>query len=62
MVEVRATGGQRNGGSTDRLARRAIVVVLDSDVAKVFKTSDAVNSALRALVAIVKPKKSKSAS
>jgi hypothetical protein len=38
------------------------VVVLDPDVAKVFKTSDAVNSALRALVAIVKPKKSRSAS
>jgi hypothetical protein len=45
-----------------RIARTATVVVLDSDVAKVFKTSDAVNSALRALVAIVKPKKSKPAS
>jgi hypothetical protein len=50
------------GKYAGRPARTAIVVVLDSDVAKVFKTSDAVNSALRALVAIVKPKKSKSAS
>lgn len=50
------------GKYAGRLARAATVVVLDSDVAKVFKTSDQVNSALRALVAIAKLRRAKSAS
>lgn len=34
----------------ERMSREAIVVVLDPDVATVFKTSEAVNEALRVLI------------
>ena len=45
-----------------RIARTATVVVLEPDVAEVFNTSESVNSALRALVAIARPKKRRKAS
>jgi len=45
-----------------RIGRRTIVVLLEPDVAEVFDTSQSVNSALRALVAIPRPKKRKRAS
>jgi len=35
----------------DRIAKDSVVVVLDPDVAKVFKTPEAVNEVLRALIA-----------
>jgi hypothetical protein len=44
-----------------RIARTTTVVLLEPDVAKVFDTSEAVNSALRALVAIPRPRKRKRA-
>jgi hypothetical protein len=50
------------GKYADRAGRKATVVLLEPDVAQVFKTSESVNSALRALVAIARPKKRKSAS
>ena len=45
-----------------RIARTTTVVLLEPDVAKVFDTSESVNSALRALAAIPRPKKRKRAS
>lgn len=45
------------GKYAGRLDRDAILVVLEPDVAKVFKTSESVNKALRALLDIVPPKK-----
>lgn len=50
------------GKYAGRATRKATVVLLEPDVAQVFKTSESVNSALRALVAIARPKKRKSAS
>jgi hypothetical protein len=44
-----------------RVARTATVVLLEPDVAEVFDTSESVNSALRALAAIPRPKKRKRA-
>jgi hypothetical protein len=44
-----------------RIARTTTVVLLEPDVAKVFDTSESVNSALRALAAIPRPKKRKRA-
>ena len=44
-----------------RIARTTMVVLLEPDVAKVFDTSEAVNSALRALAAIPRPRKRKRA-
>ena len=45
-----------------RIARTATVVVLEPDVAEVFNPSESVNSALRALVAIARPRKRRKAS
>lgn len=50
------------GKYTSRATRKTTVVLLEPDVAQVFKTSESVNSALRALVAIARPKKRRSAS
>jgi hypothetical protein len=47
------------GKYAGRISRDATVVVLEPDVAKVFATSESVNSALRALVAIARPRKRK---
>jgi hypothetical protein len=44
-----------------RIGRTTTVVLLEPDVAKVFDTSESVNSALRALAAIARPKKRKRA-
>ena len=44
-----------------RIAKTTTVVLLEPDVAKVFDTSESVNSALRALAAIPRPKKRKRA-
>jgi hypothetical protein len=44
-----------------RIARTTTVVLLEPDVAKVFDTSESVNSALRALAAIPRPKRRKRA-
>ena len=44
-----------------RIARTTTIVLLEPDVAKVFDTSEAVNSALRALAAIPRPRKRKRA-
>lgn len=49
------------GKYADRIARTATVVVLEPDVAEVFDTSQSVNSALRALAAIPRPRKRKRA-
>ena len=50
------------GKNARRIGRTTTLVVLEPDVAAVFDTSEAVNSALRALVAIPVPKKRKKAS
>jgi hypothetical protein len=42
-------------------ASSPLIVVLDSDVAKVFTSADEVNKALRALISAMPPKKSKAA-
>jgi hypothetical protein len=47
------------GKYAGRIARTATVVVLDPDVAQVFDTSESVNSALRALAAIPRPRRRK---
>ncbi|RIL01679.1 MAG: hypothetical protein DCC71_17330 [Proteobacteria bacterium] len=47
------------GKYAGKVARTATVVVLEPDVAQVFQTSESVNTALRALVAIARPKKRK---
>jgi hypothetical protein len=44
-----------------RIAKTTTVVLLEPDVAKVFGTSESVNSALRALAAIPRPKRRKRA-
>jgi hypothetical protein len=44
-----------------RIAKTTTVVLLEPDVAKVFDTSESVNSALRALAAIPRPRKRKRA-
>ena len=44
-----------------RIARTATVVLLEPDVAEIFDTSESVNSALRALAAIPRPKRRKRA-
>jgi hypothetical protein len=49
------------GKYAGRIARKATVVLLEPDVAKVFPSSQSVNSALRALVEIARPKKRKRA-
>ena len=54
------SGGVR-GKYAGRIGRKATVVILEPDVAKVFQSSESVNSALRALVAIARPKKRKKA-
>ena len=45
------------GKYAGRIARKATVVVLDPDVAEIFGTSEAVNSALRVLAAAARPRK-----
>jgi len=45
------------GKYAGRISRTATVVVLEPDVAEVFDSSESVNSALRALVRIARPKK-----
>ncbi len=45
-----------------RIGRTTTLVVLEPDVAEVFDTSESVNSALRALVAIPRPKRRKRSS
>jgi hypothetical protein len=50
------------GKYAGRMGRTTTLVVLDPDVAAVFDTAEAVNSALRALVAIPVPKKRNRAS
>jgi hypothetical protein len=47
------------GKYAGRIARTSTVIVLEPDVAQVFDTSESVNSALRALAAIPRPKKRK---
>lgn len=42
------------GKHADRIARDAVMVVLDADVAREFPTSESVNDALRLLLAIKK--------
>jgi hypothetical protein len=49
------------GKYAGRIGRKATVVILEPDVAKVFPSSESVNSALRALAAIARPKKRKRA-
>jgi hypothetical protein len=49
------------GKYAGRIARTATVVVLEPDVAQFFDTSESVNSALRALAAIPRPKRRKRA-
>jgi len=49
------------GKYAGRIARKATVVLLEPDVAKVFPSSESVNTALRALVEIARPKKRKKA-
>lgn len=50
---------------SNRFARRgvskSVVVLLDPDVAKVFKSAESVNSVLRAILAAVPPKRKSSA-
>jgi len=50
------------GKYAGRIGRTTKLVVLEPDVAAVFGTSESVNSALRALVAIPRPRKRKKAS
>ena len=50
------------GKYAGRMGRTTTLVVLEPDVAAVFDTSESVNSALRALVAIRVPRKRKKAS
>jgi hypothetical protein len=49
------SGGVR-GKYAPRVGKKATIVLLEPDVARVFNTSESVNSALRALVAIARPK------
>lgn len=49
------------GKYAGQISRDATVVVLEPDVAAVFDSSESVNPALRALVAIARPKKRKGA-
>lgn len=51
--------GAVRGTYAGQVARRATVLVLEPEVAKVFSSSGSVNSALRALVAIARRKKRK---
>lgn len=44
-----------------RLPKEAVVVVLDSDVAKVFRDPERVNTLLRATIAALKKKRSRKA-
>lgn len=39
----------------DRMAQGSIAVVLDPDVASVFKSSEAVNALLRSVIAAIRP-------
>jgi hypothetical protein len=50
------------GKYASRMGRTTTLVILEPDVAAVFGTSESVNSALRALVAIPVPKRRKKAS
>ena len=50
------------GKYAGRIGRTTKLVVLEPDVAAVFDTSESVNSALRALVAIPRPRKRRRAS
>ena len=49
------------GKYAGRIARTATVVVLEPDVAEIFDSSQAVNSALRVLAAAARPKRRKRA-
>jgi hypothetical protein len=51
--------GGVHGKYAGSIRRKAAVVVLEPDVARVFKTSESVNAALRALVAIERLKRGK---
>ncbi|HME73851.1 MAG TPA: hypothetical protein VKM54_28905 [Myxococcota bacterium] len=53
--------GAVRGKYAARIGRKATVVILEPDVAKVFPSSESVNSALRALTAIARPRKRKKA-
>ena len=46
-------GKARSNRFSDRIDRDRLVVVLDSDVSKVFTTAQSVNVALRALIEVV---------
>jgi hypothetical protein len=46
-------GKARPNRFSDRIDRDRLVVVLDSDVSKVFTTPESVNAALRALIEVV---------
>jgi len=50
------------GKYAGRIGRTTKLVVLEPDVAEVFGTSESVNSALRALAAIPRPRRRKKAS
>ena len=50
------------GKYAGRIGRTTKLVVLEPDVAEVFDTSESVNSALRALAAIPRPRKRRKAS
>jgi hypothetical protein len=50
------------GKYAGRIGRTTKLVALEPDVAEVFDTSESVNSALRALAAIPRPRKRKAAS
>jgi hypothetical protein len=54
------SGGVR-GKYIDRLAGGANVVILEKDVAEFFPDSESVNEALRALAAIIRSQRAKSA-
>ena len=54
--------GAVRGKYAGRIGRKATVVILEPDVAKVFPSSESVNSALRILASIARPKKRKKAS
>lgn len=45
----------------EKMKNSTVVIALDSDVAKIFKTSEEVNNALRALISAMPGKKAKAA-
>ena len=53
-VEMRAFSGGVRGKYAERYARGTNVVLLDGDVAEVFRDAESVNRALRALAGIIR--------